>query len=344
MGLSRGAAGIGGCLLLAAVYRRYCQRIGAPLQSGYTTATRVMQHYSPDLRNKVYIVTGAGRGLGLETAHVLLFQGNAHVILAVRDLAVGSSVARAWTAAYAVSNAGLGGTVRCVHLDLTSLQSVRDFAVAFLARHTPLDGLVNNGGVFQLQGATRDGFQNVWQTNYLSHCLLTDLLLPAATPTFRMVNVSSKLHRLVGSSPLVDRIPPPAGGGSSYSDYAFSKACQVAHAIALEHTFALQDLGVGSTVCRRMAFAVEPGLVQTGIMRQSSGLVRWLNYLLMAPLLKTVEQGVSCTLYCLVASDLHAGGFFEDCARVKAARACLDEEAVRMVHLASLKIAGVYRE
>jgi hypothetical protein len=87
-----------------------------------------------------------------------------------------------------------------------------------------------------------------------------------------------------------------------------------------------------------MAFAVEPGLVKTGIMRQSGDLARFLNYLLLLPILKTVEQGVSSTMYCLVADDLKAGGFFEDCSRCAAVEACQNQDEIRRVEVAFRKL------
>ena len=245
MALKPSFAAVAGCtglsILLAASYSQYCQRPLAPLQSSYTTGSKVMAHYKSDLRNKTFIVTGSTSGLGLETARVLFLEGDARVILAVRDLKAGSALVASLTAAYAASpNAGRGGSVSCSHLDLSSLVSVRSFAASFLQGGSSLSGLVNNGGVFQLPGPTPDGHQNVWQTNYLSHALLTDLLLPAASKSFRIVNVSSKLHRMVGGGGLAARLPPPPSGGGSYGDYALSKACQVAQTFCLERTFAAE--------------------------------------------------------------------------------------------------------
>lgn len=312
-----------------------------------------MSHYNSDLRGKTYIVTGATSGLGLETARLLFFEGHAHVLLAVRDLRSASDLILSWRAAYVAaqpppppdgSEARSLGSVSCAHLDLASLASVRSFAEDFLASGVSLSGLVNNGGVFQLPGATADGFQNVFQTNYLSHALLTELLLPASTSDFRVVNVSSKLHNLVGKSSLSDRMPPPPGAGAGYGDYAFSKACQVAHAFELERVFKLEAVargGGGVQSGRRMAFAVEPGLVKTGIMRQSSAVVRFLNYFLLAPILKTTQQGISSTIFCLVSTDLKEGGFFDNCERSVAAEACEDETEIQKVNAAFRRITGL---
>lgn len=58
------------------------------------------------------------------------------------------------------------------------------------------------GMMFPSWGETKDGFEQQWGTNYLSHFLLTSLLMPllknAGTPNqcARIVNVSSCAHEL----------------------------------------------------------------------------------------------------------------------------------------------------
>lgn len=63
-------------------------------------------------------------------------------------------------------------------LDLASFKSVRQFASEIIATEERLDILVNNGGTAALPDVlTEDGLPIVMQTNYLSHFLLTRLLL-----------------------------------------------------------------------------------------------------------------------------------------------------------------------
>ncbi len=258
------------------------------------------------------------------------------------------------------NGAGLG-KISCQKLDLSSLQSVREFASEFIKSGRILEGLVNNAGIFQVKGPSSDGYQNVWQTNYLSHAYLTELLLPVSSETFRVVNVSSKLHHLAGAYPLSPNVPPPSDAGDSYFDYAFSKACQVSHVMELERRFKNEMVTTiinnSKYSIRRVAFAVEPGLVNTGIMRESSSIVRYLNYLLLAPILKSVGQGVACTIYCLVANQVEkpisqiggddciqpiSGGYYEDCALVDPARYCLDAEDVQMLDRKSKEIVDSF--
>ena len=63
--------------------------------------------------------------------------------------------------------------------DLASLTSVRRLAQMVRMRHERLDLLVLNAGVYRTSlSLTEDGLEEMMQTNYLSHVLLTSLLLP----------------------------------------------------------------------------------------------------------------------------------------------------------------------
>lgn len=234
---------------------------------------------------RVFVVTGATSGLGLKTSE-LLAEAGAHVILAVRDVEAGERVVDGIVCG--------GGSAEAARLDLSSLDSVRSFAEAFLSCGRALSGLVNNAGVLGLSGTTDDGFQATWQTNFLSHAFLTYLLLPASTEDFRVVNVSSEMGRWLSPTDVVGSCPPKSEG-SGMVDYALSKACQVVHAHGLARRFSKEGKG-------RRAFAVEPGLVETNIARHTGPFSRWINYQLLGHFfLRTEDEGCASALFCLLA-------------------------------------------
>jgi NAD(P)-dependent dehydrogenase (short-subunit alcohol dehydrogenase family) len=140
------------------------------------------------MAGKTVFVTGATSGIGLETALGLARLG-ARVIVGARDEARGKAVVEAIT--------GAGGRAEVQLLDMASFASVRRAAEQLLRAYPSLDVLVNNAGtVFKEHQLTADGFERTWQTNFLSHVLLTRLLLPALrrAPKPRVVNVSSIAH------------------------------------------------------------------------------------------------------------------------------------------------------
>ena len=85
-----------------------------------------------DLSGKVYIVTGANSGVGLETTRQLVTQGG-HVVMACRRPEAGEEVAQSFR--------GLKGSYEVIRCDLADLQSVRDFVNEFKKKHDRLDGL-----------------------------------------------------------------------------------------------------------------------------------------------------------------------------------------------------------
>ncbi|RHY42350.1 hypothetical protein DYB34_010421 [Aphanomyces astaci] len=140
----------------------------------------------PQLGGKVAIVTGASAGIGLVTARELAIKG-CHVILACRS--------RAKTdAAIATLPDAARNNVEFAELDLMSLQSVRDFVAAFVARNLPLHFLVNNAGIYAPStfALSVDGIESQLATNHVGHVALTLGLLPvleASAPQSKLANV-----------------------------------------------------------------------------------------------------------------------------------------------------------
>jgi NAD(P)-dependent dehydrogenase (short-subunit alcohol dehydrogenase family) len=137
------------------------------------------------LAGKVALVTGSTDGLGKELARQLGALG-ATVIVHGRSEERGAETQRTVQAA--------GGSAVFKRADLASLVETRAFADYVLTEHERLDLLINNAAA---TGSERresaDGYELAFAVNYLSHFLLTHLLLPRldASAPARIVNVSS---------------------------------------------------------------------------------------------------------------------------------------------------------
>jgi light-dependent protochlorophyllide reductase len=145
---------------------------------------------SKDITGKVYIVTGANSGVGLETTRQLIKQGG-HVVMACRRVEAAEEVAESFE--------GLKGSYEIMKLDLADLQSVRDFAKGFLKSYDKLDGLVCNAGMVSMGNKpqyTKDDLELTMASSYFGHFLLTEMLLDVlkkSAPS-RMAIVSSVVH------------------------------------------------------------------------------------------------------------------------------------------------------
>ena len=83
--------------------------------------------------------------------------------------------------------------------DLASFASVREFCRQINKEERRVDILINNAGMVTMERSlTEDGQEMQFQTNHLSHFLLTNLLLDklkASKRGGRIINVSSVGHR-----------------------------------------------------------------------------------------------------------------------------------------------------
>ena len=143
-----------------------------------------MQAASPD--RPLALVTGANRGLGLETSNQLREKGF-RVILTSRDQRKGIAATR---------NLDPEGRDVIYHqLDVTDPGSISGLAKEFPDLASRLDVLVNNAGIGSW-GADRRGSIRTIETNYFGSRDVTDALLPFIPNGGRIVMVSSGLGEM----------------------------------------------------------------------------------------------------------------------------------------------------
>ncbi|WP_017315025.1 protochlorophyllide reductase [Mastigocladopsis repens] len=123
-------------------------------------------------RKSTVVITGASSGVGLQAAKALSQRGW-HVVMACRDLS------KAEKAAQTVGMPQDSYTI--MHIDLASLESVRQFVNNFRASSRSLDALVCNAAIYMplLKEPLRspEGFELSVATNHLGHFLLCNLML-----------------------------------------------------------------------------------------------------------------------------------------------------------------------
>lgn len=192
---------------------------------------------------KVALITGANKGLGLEIARQLGQQGVAVVL--------GARQGKAKAPAAELRAQGLDA--RAVELDVTSaadITALPDFLQEAFGR---LDILVNNAGVQLDTGfeTSPDSLRQTYEANVLGPYAITQALLPLLrqAPAGRIVNQSSILGSLATIS---------AGQGGSWATpgYTSSKAALNMLTVVLAQHLADSPIKVN---------AAHPGWVQTDL-------------------------------------------------------------------------------
>ena len=275
------------------------------------------------MTGRVVLVTGATSGIGAATAIGLARMG-ATLALGVRD-AKKADAARE-EIARETGNTALDLPL----LDLASFRSIRRFVDAFRRRHSPLDVLVNNAGIFTRdRHVTEDGLEAQFQVNYLGPFLLTMLLLDplkARAPS-RIVNVSSEAHR--GASIDFDNLQGERRY-SGYRAYGQSKLAQ----ILFTHVLARRLQGTGVTVN-----AVHPGVIRTNLGKGEFPAA----FDVIRLFLKGVERGARTSIHVATSPALGGvtGKYFKNSKEATSSAESNDDAAARRLWDVSLELAGL---
>ncbi|KAJ9444739.1 Short-chain dehydrogenase TIC 32 [Diplonema papillatum] len=237
-----------------------------------------------DLTNKVYVVTGANAGLGLESSTVFARQG-AHVVMACRNMEKAGAALKIVQAA--AKDAGKG-SAEIMHLDLSSLDSVAAFAKELAAKHKVVHCLLNNAGVMNCPlTRTKDGFEMQMGTNHFGHFALTMRLLPLLkrAEQARIVNVSS----IAAMSPVGihwSDINCERSGYNGWLRYCASKLANLIFSHELQRK--LKETGVDNIT----VLMAHPGMTSTELERHTS----WMPYVSWM-ILSPVSKGAKSQIY-----------------------------------------------
>ena len=262
--------------------------------------------------DRVILITGSTDGLGREVALSLAGPGT-RILVHGRNRERGDAVVRAVEAA--------GGTARFYQADLAQLSQVRVLGEAILRDQERLDVLVNNAGIW-LQGEGRqlsgDGHELHFAVNYLSHFLLTRMLLPLLVESApaRIVNVASGAQQAIDFDDVMLARRYSAGRG-----YAQSKLAQILFTFDL----ARELEGKGVTVN-----ALHPATMMNTTMVLSRG----------ARTQSTVEEGAAAVLHLIESPGLGSGQFFNRTRPVRADPQAYDEDARARLRRLSEALAG----
>ncbi|KAF2092246.1 short chain dehydrogenase/reductase [Saccharata proteae CBS 121410] len=159
---------------------------------------------TPDLADKVAVVTGGSAGLGRDFTARLLLHGIAKVYILARSERRYVDAKAEWAGQHGLEKADIETRTKFVACDLSDLGSVKRAAHVLLGELGRLDILQLNAALSLVQDSTLSpqGVETVFAANHLGHFVLTNLLLPTIEQTAaqhgdaRIVTTSSSLHML----------------------------------------------------------------------------------------------------------------------------------------------------
>ncbi|KAI1299560.1 short chain dehydrogenase [Xylaria venustula] len=257
------------------------------------------------LKDKVFLITGASSGIGVETGRAIAATG-AKVYLTARSLEKGQAACASFLEP---------GRVELLQLDTSDLASVRKAAAEFLQKSPVLNVLICNAGVMQIptREANGEDFEMQLATNYLGHYLLFDLLkdalLKGSTPEFnsRLVNVSSSGHHMSEIQFDDFQLREPGAYGP-WKAYGQSKLAQIYMANYVDRNFGPRGLH---------ALSLMPGGIITGLQKHVPEEVKkgWGEDPTVQNFLKSTEQGAATTVIAAVGKEWEGKGgkYLEDC-------------------------------
>jgi NAD(P)-dependent dehydrogenase (short-subunit alcohol dehydrogenase family) len=269
---------------------------------------------SPWISGKTCMITGANSGIGQAAATSLARMG-AKIVMVCRNPSKGEEARSQILSASGAKKEDVSLMVA----DLASLDSVRKLGSDFLQTTRPLHVLVNNAGIILgKRTITVDGLETTFEANYLSHFLLTNLLLGnmKTNAPSRIINVSSSAH--TGGDIDFDDLQEEKGYGAMKS-YSQSKLAQV----LFTHELAKRLQGTGVTVN-----ALHPGLVATGWGTRSAGALS-VGIRLVHPFMINAEKGADTLVYLASSPEVAnvTGKYFYKRKAVSSSRKSMDEGA-----------------
>lgn len=240
---------------------------------------------------RIVIITGANSGIGYETA-LALAQKDATIVMACRDLK------SAATAMSKIKTIYSKAQITCMEIDLSSLQSVRNFVETFKNNFDRLDLLINNAGIMMSPyKLTDDGFENQLATNFIGHFALTGLLMQLLlhTANSRVITLSSLSFKW---API------------NFDDLHFSKKYDRKKAYGQSKraclVFAYElNKRLSESNANTISIAAHPGLSKTNLDRYFPSLIRPLGILF----LQNQKKGALPILFASLQSELKGGEY-----------------------------------
>ncbi|WML47004.1 SDR family oxidoreductase [Neobacillus sp. PS3-34] len=262
------------------------------------------------MKGKICLITGGNSGIGKATAIELARKG-ATVVLLCR------SEERGQKAVQEIIEQTGNQQVDLLLADLSSQRSVKNAAEQFKNKYNKLDVLINNAAVFlSKRSETEDGIETTFATNYLSHFLLSHLLMDVleASGEGRIINVASKHNGIkMNFDDLMTK-----------QNYAFFRAVGPTKLGLILFTKELSKRLTGKPVTVN---SLHPGIIRSNLMHD----MPWILRTIFKTFSADSKKGAATPVYLATSPEVRgvSGKFFVNCKEADTTAAANDPEAAR---------------
>jgi len=244
--------------------------------------------------NKTFLITGATSGIGFETAKTLAKKGG-------KVIGIGSTKLSCLKAKNRLKKKNIIKNIEFIPSDFSEKTNIYDLANRLIDSYSNIDVLINNAGVILLKKSQNStGIEKTIFINYLSHFLLTRLLLENnKLQNSRIINVSSMAYEKAEIE----------FENLNLSNYHWMKAYRQGKLALILFTKILSDKLNKKNITVN---SIHPGLIGTNLLSKNGWISPFLNVLLKL-IGKSTKSGAKGLIYLATNDDINqtTGKYFE---------------------------------
>lgn len=238
---------------------------------------------------KFVVISGTTSGIGYETAKIYAANG-ANLLLINRNEKKTISQCNKFKEQFNI-------TCKYFIADYTKLSDVFDLGKKLSALKDPIDILIHNAGVYQTKRVlTDDGFEKVFQVNYLSSFILNYMLKNklSSQDKARIIYVNSEGHRFAIAGIRLDDLDWNKHHYTGLKGYGVAKTAQLLSLI----TFSKYYEGTGVTLN-----AMHPGNVKSNMGENNGKLYKMFKHNFVLPSARSPKISAKALYYLGVSKE-----------------------------------------